>query len=70
MAIKMANMCARVTSTYMEFTLTFGSKLEFKNTFKFYMTGIDFCINICYDWVNTCSIFEKTEDIYENNTLR
>ena len=34
MAIKMANMCARVTSTYMEFTLTFGLKLEFKNTFK------------------------------------
>ena len=28
-------MCARVTSTYMEFTFTFGPKLEFKNTFKF-----------------------------------
>ena len=27
-------MCARVTSTYMEFTFTFGPKLEFKNTFK------------------------------------
>ena len=28
-------MCARVTSTYMEFTFTFGPKLEFKNTFKY-----------------------------------
>ena len=27
-------MCARVTSTYMDFTFTFGPKLEFKNTFK------------------------------------
>lgn len=30
-------MCARVTSTYMEFTLIFGSNLEFKNTFKLFL---------------------------------
>ena len=35
MAIKIANMCARITSTYMEFTLAFVFKPEFKNTFKF-----------------------------------
>ena len=28
-------MCARVTSTYMEFTFTFGPKPEFKFSFKF-----------------------------------
>lgn len=33
-------MCARVTSTYMEFTFTFGPKLEFKNTFKCYFSFI------------------------------
>ena len=27
-------MCARVTSTYMEFTFTFGPKPEFKFSFK------------------------------------
>ena len=31
----MANMCAKVTSTYMEFTLAFGPKLEFSFSFKF-----------------------------------
>lgn len=35
MAIKMIKICAEVTSTYIEFTPTFGLKLEFKNTFKF-----------------------------------
>ena len=29
-------MCARVTSTYMEFTFTFGPKPEFKFSFNFY----------------------------------
>ena len=28
-------MCARVTSTYMEFTFTFGAKSEFKFSFKY-----------------------------------
>lgn len=30
----MANMCAKVTSTYMEFTLAFGPKPEFSFLFK------------------------------------
>jgi len=30
----MANMCAKVTSTYMEFTLAFGLKPEFSFSFK------------------------------------
>ena len=34
----MANMCAKVTSTYMEFTLAFGPKLEFSFSFKFYFS--------------------------------
>ena len=34
MAIKKASMCARVTSTYMEFTFTFGPKPEFKFSFN------------------------------------
>ena len=34
MAIKKASMCARVTSTYMEFTLAFGPKPEFSFSFK------------------------------------
>ena len=52
MAIKMANMCARVTSTYMEFTLTFGLKLEFKFSFKLDIKitniYIDLRTNVCY----------------------
>ena len=37
----MANMCAKVTSTYMEFTLAFGPKPEFSFSFKleFYLYG-------------------------------
>ena len=31
-------MCARVTSTYMEFTFTFGAKSEFKFSFKCYFS--------------------------------
>ena len=30
----MANMCAKVTSTYIEFTLAFGPKPEFSFSFK------------------------------------
>lgn len=33
----MANMCAKVTSTYMEFTLAFGPKLEFSFSFKLFI---------------------------------
>ena len=32
----MANMCAKVTSTYMEFTLAFDPKPEFSFSFKFF----------------------------------
>ena len=32
----MANMCAKVTSIYMEFTLAFGPKPEFSFSFKLY----------------------------------
>lgn len=34
----MANMCAKVTSIYMEFTLAFGPKPEFSFSFKFSTT--------------------------------
>jgi hypothetical protein len=34
----MANMCAKVTSTYMEFTLAFGPKPEFSFSFKSSLT--------------------------------
>ena len=34
----MANMCAKVTSTYMEFTLAFGPKPEFKFSFNCYFS--------------------------------
>ena len=51
----MANMCAKVTSTYMEFTLAFGPKPEFSFSFKFFSTThgyilahIALKINICF----------------------
>lgn len=38
----MANMCAKETSTYMEFTLAFGPKPEFSFSFKLpVMNGLD-----------------------------
>ena len=36
----MANMCAKVTSTYMEFTLAFGSKPEFSFSFNYFSLSI------------------------------
>lgn len=36
----MANMCAKVTSTYMEFTLAFGPKPEFSFSFKLLLCDI------------------------------
>ena len=33
----MANMYAKVTSTYMEFTLAFGPKPEFSFSFKYFL---------------------------------
>ena len=38
----MANMCAKVTSTYMEFTLAFGPKLEFSFSFKYFQFNTSF----------------------------
>lgn len=37
----MANMCAKITSTYMEFTLAFGPKPEFSFSFKWKFTKRD-----------------------------
>ena len=51
----MANMYAKVTSTYMEFTLAFGPKPEFSFSFKLYL----FLINIIpyvLVYVNICSV--------------
>ena len=36
----MANMCAKVTSTYMEFTLAFGPKPEFSFSFKYKIINV------------------------------
>ena len=47
-------MCARVTSTYMEFTFTFGAKSEFKFSFKYLILSTDSII----PWIaspNKCS---------------
>jgi len=43
----MANMCAKVTSTYMEFTLAFGPKPEFSFSFK-----LDLSINAQKNFIN------------------
>ena len=54
----MANMCAKVTSTYMEFTLAFGLKPEFSFSFKYsvvfstthgyILAHIALKVNICF----------------------
>ena len=45
----MANMCAKVTSTYMEFTLAFGPKPEFSFSFK-YVSSLDALIDQSQDF--------------------
>ena len=45
----MANMCAKVTSTYMEFTLAFGPKPEFSFSFKLYFIIVLFQYTILGD---------------------
>jgi len=45
----MANMCAKVTSTYIEFTLAFGPKPEFSFSFKFGMNCLRQQAEICLD---------------------
>ena len=47
----MANMCAKVTSTYMEFTLAFDPKPEFSFSFKY-------CYNLLSD-CNSKTIYSK-----------
>ena len=44
----MANMCAKVTSTYMEFTLAFGPKPEFSFSFKLNHILPPVCLYLCY----------------------
>nr|DAZ51785.1 MAG TPA: hypothetical protein [Caudoviricetes sp.] len=56
----MANMCAKVTSTYMEFTLAFGPKPEFSFSFKYCIMLIcHFCIHISIiqTYVRLCKCF-------------
>ena len=54
----MANMCAKVTSTYMEFTLAFGPKPEFSFSFKFILCYEQIVPWISYS-VNIRSFFNK-----------
>ena len=54
----MANMCAKVTSTYMEFTLAFGPKPEFSFSFKFILCYEQIVTLISYS-VNIRSFFNK-----------
>ena len=54
----MANMCAKVTSTYMEFTLAFGPKPEFSFSFKFFSTTYGYILAHIVPKVNMCSFFE------------
>ena len=53
-------MCARVTSTYMEFTFTFGPKPEFKFSFNLYFSPY-FYYTICKSILQTFVLlfFEK-----------
>ena len=51
----MANMCAKVTSTYMEFTLAFGPKPEFSFSFKSEQS-VDIKIYFSCHIANVCSV--------------
>lgn len=54
----MANMCAKVTSTYMEFTLAFGPKPEFSFSFKYSFLHGYILAHIALE-VNMCSFLSK-----------
>ena len=56
MAIKKASMCARVTSTYMEFTFTFGPKPEFKFSFNLFFSMF-LLYHMQEHFANICSAF-------------
>ena len=55
----MANMCAKVTSTYMEFTLAFGPKLEFSFSFKCYFS----------DELDAQIFYQKKEQMFTSGTV-
>ena len=55
----MANMCAKVTSTYMEFTLAFGPKLEFSFSFKL--------VNL--DELDAQIFYSKKERMFTSGTI-
>ncbi|WP_215680189.1 hypothetical protein, partial [Blautia wexlerae] len=50
----MANMCAKVTSTYMEFTLAFGPKPEFSFSFKFHLSP----------WLYFCTYSARSKHVF------
>ena len=54
----MANMCAKVTSTYMEFTLAFVPKPEFSFSFKFFSITHVYILAHIVPEVNMRSFFE------------
>ena len=47
----MANMCAKVTSTYMEFTLAFGPKPEFSFSFEFFYCIWNYSVLLKLDYL-------------------
>ena len=55
----MANMCAKVTSTYMEFTLAFGPKPEFSFSFKL--------VNL--DELDAQIFYSKKERMFTSGTI-
>ena len=55
----MANMCAKVTSTYMEFTLAFGPKPEFSFSFKLHLT----------DELDAQIFYSKKEHMFTSGTI-
>jgi len=54
----MANMCAKVTSTYMEFTLAFGPKPEFS-----------FSFNCSSDELDGQIFYSKKEHMFTSGTI-
>ena len=52
-------MCARVTSTYMEFTFTFGPKPEFKFSFN----------SFNFDELDAQIFYSKKEHMFTSGTI-
>ena len=55
----MANMCAKETSTYMEFTLAFGPKPEFSFSFKYKQVH---CVNLTQSTIEANKRFFASAD--------